>query len=191
MIEVEEIANPECDSERWWALAKDHPLEAMSSPLFSLLTLESPGRWEILQKENIDRWIRDAMLQLPSSDREQYAAECAERVLYVYDLAYPGATLIREAVDARRRRAKGRISEEAYRRIANVAYRAARDAYAEGRQVPLSRASVFNNAAYAAYAASDEATYVPRWVVNISIIDEDNERLWQWRKILQYREGKI
>ena len=97
MTEIEEIQNPECDSERWWALAARHPLEAMASALYWMLTLESPERWEKMQRENIGDWLYQATKRLRFRESELFASDCAERVLHLYDREFPGDTRVRDA----------------------------------------------------------------------------------------------
>ena len=171
MTEIEEILDPECNSERWWKLAKDYPLDAMASALYFLLTLESPERWEQLQKENIGDWVKLAVERLPFRERELFAADCAERVLHLYERECPGDTRVREVIEARRRYALGLISQEEWEAAREVTVAAARSTYA---YVAYAAAAAARSAdAAAAYASARYA-----------------ERVWQWGRAQQYLRGE-
>ena len=195
MMKEEEIQDPECNSERWWELAAKHPLEAMSSALFLLLTLESPARWEQLQRENIGDWVDQAVGRLPFRNRHLFAADCAEHVLSLYERQYPNDRRVRDTIEARRRYANGQISDaewEAAREVATAAAHDANDsssgiysgyaAVASAWSVALAAARSIHvhylAADAAAYASDDVATYY-------------TERLWQWERVQRYLRGEI
>jgi len=54
---LEQLAHPNCPTERWWKLAAFHPEEAQVSPLFPLLTLETPERWTGMAETLVNRQI--------------------------------------------------------------------------------------------------------------------------------------
>jgi len=55
LTELEQLVHPNCPTERWWHLAAFHPEEAQASPLFALLTLETPERWTGMAETLVNR----------------------------------------------------------------------------------------------------------------------------------------
>ncbi len=55
------LADPECSTELWWQLAAVFPIEAIASPLYPLLTLETPEKWCALEEEHLLAWIDGAV----------------------------------------------------------------------------------------------------------------------------------
>jgi len=111
------ISDPECPTEEWWRLAAEHPFEAMASPLYPLLTLESPERWVQLERDNLEEWIDDAANRLLYNNQHLFAADCAERALPIYEAQHPNDKRPREAIVARRSYALDEITRrewEAY-----------------------------------------------------------------------------
>jgi len=47
--EIRALHHPNCPAALWWQLAATHPVSAKASPLFSLLTLEDPAQWLLLE----------------------------------------------------------------------------------------------------------------------------------------------
>lgn len=45
------------DTEAWWRLLESDPLEAMESPLFGLLTLEDPARYQETEASEAISWV--------------------------------------------------------------------------------------------------------------------------------------
>ena len=177
-MEIEEIQDPECDAERWWTLAKDHPLEAMSSALFSLLTLESPGRWSKLQRTNFQPWLQVAINRLLPRARELFAADCAEHVLPLYEQTHPGDTRVRSAIAARRRYANGQLSAEEWEYARDAANDAANDAAMGGKWCEW----------FAADAAANTSAYPAAWSAWTA---RYTEQVWQWERVLLYLRGEV
>lgn len=50
------ILSENCPTDLWWHLAQYHPIRAMESLLFGLLTLESPEKWEELERKHAGNW---------------------------------------------------------------------------------------------------------------------------------------
>jgi len=109
------LQHPNCPVELWWALAANHGMEAPSSPAGQLFLLEAPERWAVLERENIQRWISMAWQILRKTQRYMLVAECAERVLPLYEREFPGDTRIREAINALRQWRLGIETQDGYR----------------------------------------------------------------------------
>ncbi len=92
-----------------------------------------------------------------------FAADCAERVLPIYERAYPKDAWPRAAIDAARRFARGEMTARATARAA------AGDGAGDGA------------AAWAAAAAADAAWDAARAA----------ERLWQTERLMQYLSGEL
>ena len=93
----------------------------------------------------------------------QWAVECAENVLSIYEDRYPGDLRVRECIEATKLYLEGKISREQLmekRRAAAAAYAAAADAYAAdayAADAADAAAAAAAAAAVAAYAAADAA----------------------------------
>lgn len=75
------LAHPNCPIDLWWILARMHPVEATLSPLYPLVLLESPEKWEQLEK-NFARRARKAYLEWPDPTLAQrlWVLDCVARV---------------------------------------------------------------------------------------------------------------
>jgi hypothetical protein len=115
-----------------------------------------------------------------------FAADCAERVLHLYESEYPGYDRPRAAIQAARDFADGRIGEVTRDEAAEAAWVAARAAqYSAGAQ----------EAAWAAArAAQFSARAAAQAVGAVGAAAQDNpgavEREWQARRLLDYLEGR-
>lgn len=105
---LEAMAHPNCPREMWWGLAVDHPLEAPSTILYDLLTLEEPGRWEeqerVYAQPRTMQWARE----LPPVQGRLFAADCAEHVLPLFTRRYPSDYSLWDAIAFVRLNAKGK-----------------------------------------------------------------------------------
>jgi hypothetical protein len=120
--------------------------------------------------EKIDAWNeRTARL---------FAADCAERVLHLYESAHPGDERPRAAIQAARDFAEGRIDAAALDDARDDARDAARDA-----AWPTATAAWTAEAAAgaAAWDAAGAAEWVSAW---------GKEREWQARRLLDYLDGR-
>ena len=198
MTEEKEILDPHCETERWWELAKEYPIEAMSSALYWMLILEKPERWEQLQQGNIDDWVSQAAERLPFRERELFAADCAERVLCLYERKFPGDRRVRDAIEARRYYANGRISQEEWEAARKSVNDVASSARAATNDVE-SRASL-SSAIGATETAAADAAAAATWYAAVfaeaynaesAIAACYAERLWQWERAQAYVRGEV
>ena len=198
---VAAVQHPNCPPEIWWELAAKYPIEAMSSTLYWMLTLESPERWEQLERGYLFTWMKHAIARLPFREQELFAADCAEHVLYFYEQAYPGDTRVRDAIAARRRYANGQLSESEWNLIAEDKPAAK---FALAHRLPFSTFwAVYYSAeasyvtarptdgAYCAADAATNATYSAAPSTGIGYAAVLLERLWQWERVQQYARGEV
>ena len=106
-----------------------------------------------------------------------YAADCAERVVSLYEKDYPTDTRPRKAIQAARDFANGKITAEELNAAANAAYAAACAA----------TAAAAANAAYAAYAAAC-AAYAAAYAAYAAYAADAAERKWQVERLRYYLE---
>ena len=106
-----------------------------------------------------------------------YAADCAERVVSLYEKDYPTDTRPRKAIQAARDFANGKITAEELNAAANAAYAAACAATAANAA----------NAAYAAYAAAC-AAYAAAYAAYAAYVADAAERKWQVERLRYYLE---
>ena len=83
------LAHPNCPKEMWWDLADRHPIEAETSPLFLLMQLESPGRWEELELNGAYIWQHPYIQRLPDAAKLLLIADCVERAVPAFAQVYP------------------------------------------------------------------------------------------------------
>ena len=181
---VAAVQHPNCPFETWWELAKEYPLEAMSSTLYWMLTLEDPARWEQLQRENIGNWITRTANRLFFRERELFTADCAEHVLSIYEQAHPNDTRVRDTIKSRRRYANRQLPQSEWERTrqhtqilgycANTAAAANSAFSAAAQSVESALGSVF----FAVVYSSDDA-------------DKYAEKVWQWERVQQYAKGEV
>ena len=196
---VAAVHHPNCPPEMWWELAADYPIEAMSSALYWMLTLESPERWEQLQRKNIDDWVDAASQRLPFLEMHLFAADCAEHVLHLYEREFPGDTRVRDTIEARRRYANGQISQAEWEVARQSAYATAHAAWtaADFTDVSVAYAADAAHTAHAAnsaaYAGSAAALAADSGVPTSSAwhAARHSEYLWQWERVQQYLRGEV
>lgn len=82
------VDHPNCPSDLWWEHAARHPLTAMRSPLFGILTLEDPSRWLKLQSRHFDWWFESEWEGLSSADMEQLEVDLVQHALDAYHRPY-------------------------------------------------------------------------------------------------------
>ena len=199
MTEKEEILDPECDSEHWWELAADYPLEAMASVLFPLLTLEAPARWEKMQEEYAEQWIEISFRRLPWEQKELFAMDCAERALPIFEQKHPNDMRPRDAIKARRLFAQGRISREIWLNAQKDAQQAVFavnalnvSIYSSEKSAALAAAAA--NAANVYFYAAESifhATKSNKKTIIEATFSRDAERAWRWNRLLQYVRGEV
>lgn len=83
------ILHPNCPPEVWWPLAEKYPLLAIQSPMFPILTLESPDRWIDLEREKASDWIEDWIVKnMDTAAGWKYRRKIADMtsdILYSYN----------------------------------------------------------------------------------------------------------
>jgi hypothetical protein len=143
--------------------------------------------------ERIDAWNeRTARL---------FAADCAERVLHLYESVYPGDDRPRAAIQAARDFADGRIDASAldaaagraeFRVGAASAALSVRHALARARSAAWDAAGVAEAAAWTAAGADAwTAAWTAAGVAARAVgMEWGTEREWQARRLLDYLEGR-
>ena len=214
------IAHPNCPVELWWELAARFPLDALVSPAYGLMTLETPETWHALEAQRADSWIRGYASHPPLSENDLrlFAVDCAMRVLPLYERMFPTDTRPRHAIDMAKAYAQGGITKDALGTAylaADAAVIAAMTAYhqTEGsidnraRLATSAAASAANAAAHAASpaaqvikAAAEEATTAVYEAAGRKTpahagavtgnVAEQTERVWQWHRLVEYLQPK-
>jgi len=106
---------------------------------------------------------------IPARELREFACDCAERVLPLWDARYPDDARPRDCIAVARRYARGEATKKELDAGCAAAYAAA-DAFASA-------------AAYAAYAAMD-AAYVAAYVAAYAAADAaEREREWQVERL--------
>ncbi len=170
-------------------MAATYPWEAMNSVLFPLLTLETPGRWVQLEKDNITDWVESNIGLLPEDKQQLFAADCVEQVLPFFESKYPGDFRPRLATRARRLFALGKMTSEGWKEAQASALAASREVTAKSNEGDLT----CGPAAWVARAAkAPEAVNVSRacgWAQrSLQVVYES--RRWQWDRLMQYLRGE-
>jgi len=208
------LQHPNCPAALWWLLAGHHPAEAQACVLFELMTLENPEKWtailETLENQKVlaaTRQIKDQIAEqfkkLSKEDCRRFLADCAERVLPLFEAVYPTKTP-RHAIEIARAYANGEASAAELRVARIVAEKVTDDAFANIMRVKHSA-----GACYAAMAASQVAAANPRPASvnpaanamaqhtkagdNRRSFDEHrlDEHAWQLRHLQTYLPGKV
>jgi len=183
---VAALQHPNCPPGMWWELAADYPIEAMSSTLYWMLTLESPERWEQLERGCLFTWMKHAIARLPFRERELFASDCAERVLCLYEREHPNDTRARDAIEARRRYANGQLSQEGWAFFQEEAQNAC--AYAQMTRCDIGIVKAIHSTCE---EAIEMAAHDAGWAVAVDVAARWKETTWQWRRALQYLCGEV
>ena len=178
------LGHPSCPSELWWDLALQHPLEAQSSLLFQVFTLENPERWGLLEQDNVTRWIEAAAKRLPQGPLFLFAADCAEHVLPIFGRACPNDDRPRQAILVHRLFARGQTTGA----ISYAARNAAREAGEDSSSAPVEAA------AYSAAWVVQAPRYGVAWAVQAAVSAAEGasfeakvaEQRWQWARLKSY-----
>lgn len=108
------IMQAECPAERWWELAASYPAQAMCSPLFDLLTLESPERWAAMEAKFAAHWRSQVLYEGTLASIERlFLAQCLERAMSIFRKTHRSPKY-EEVTRCLRRWGKGRMSKAAY-----------------------------------------------------------------------------
>ncbi len=111
----EVVMDPECPTAIWWEYARYDTLLAMRSPLYPILSLESPDKWtEVMADASFRRQAWDIVWREPFTSRLKYAfwADCIARFVPTYAKLRPKDKRVAQAVDVFRSYGDGRINEE-------------------------------------------------------------------------------
>jgi len=205
MTELEEIEDPECPTERWWQLAGAHPLEAMTSVLYPILTLEDPARWMEVESYCARTWALGNAKRLPPREARLFAADCAERALPVFERAYPKDKRPRHAIKVARAYANGTATEASLRKASEACEEAcnmADNAYAQaagdkfdtghGDDEVMAAEVALSAARAASWAAElDRPDFTTQAVYFANDASETGgEGAWQWARLKHYLRGE-
>jgi len=169
------LAHPNCPTELWWQLAASYPIEAMESPAYDLMTLDTPERWTQMESTG---WVKHLWFtrygeRLSEPQRRLLAADLAEHVLPLFEQRRPKDKRPRKAIEAARAYARGTLAKKGMQGAsvdASVAESVARQSPAITNSTNLVRADrEFNlghaaaSAAMAAYMAAElySSAYTP------------------------------
>jgi len=171
------LAHPNCPAELWWELAENHPLEAEASILYPILTLEAPERWAELEKRCIWSWTYTLMSKLPIKMQHLFAAECANRVLHIWEDDFPRDKRPRQAIAAARAFGNGKATQSQL----DAAYQAALRSEMDMSDGGYDNACAANTAAFAA-----SPTPVKVLQVEAPVENETEEERWRLRRVREY-----
>ena len=191
----EALANPNCPVALWWELAAKYPMEAQASLLFEMLTLEEPGRWDALEKHWASAWIHFFTKKLSPKDDLLFAADCAERVLPIFESKRKGDFRMRQAIESARSWVEGRVPKSDLHKAWKNALLAAKEDSTWGAS-HAARAAAYpsgkgrdaaSHAGSAVYNSVLEATYNSYAEAAKALAEE---QLWQWHHLqAQLRRG--
>jgi len=204
---MDALLHPNCPEEPWWRLAFLHPLPALASPVGQLLLLEAPEKWMTLERRRATVWIGMHLERLKPRALRCFALDCAERVLPSFEqwfyLSLGGNSkeqarktihIARLFADSDGKRTKPKQLCAAY--DAAVDARGSRSAGA-----PLSMlqtAALVAKVKFRVREADDAARYaaeVMYYTANPATPTDtaafDDERVWQWRRLLQHLRGEV
>jgi hypothetical protein len=112
---VDLARSPEATLDELLSLAEKFPEEVLANPALPLLALEAPQKYALLQYvacyELTWQAISRVLERLDNRRRRLFAADCAERVLHLFEARFPGDRRPRRAMEAARQYAAGELSE--------------------------------------------------------------------------------
>jgi hypothetical protein len=187
------ILHPNCPSDVWWRLAETYPTQAIQSPAYQLFLLEEPDRWLALEMEHAARWVEVCMHWLgTNSAMRRFAADCAAHVLHFWTASYPQDKRPAKAIQAARKYAAGRLSEEdlllVWQQADGAAHAAREPALSAGRSAMHAADSNPAKLLNAIRAAGNAAYYAegPAGGSSGADTEEEREQVWQWHRLLWY-----
>jgi len=214
------LEHPNCPAALWWALAEEDPVDAPFTPAGQLFLLEEPERWEALARKNASRWIRSWGQDLSPPAQRLLIADCAERVLPLYEAIDPANKRPRRAVEAGRAYAKGLLTQSELKKVWAVIENARKEVFdasphkigVAGHVLAASAVAVdpsdagsglfysLNQALCAVQVASLDRHRAltkgggpgPHFAAAIPAEeDKITEQVWQWHRMVWYlRQGK-
>jgi hypothetical protein len=199
------LNHPNCPVDMWWKLAKSFPLVAISSPLYELNILAEPEKWESLEQVNAVDWLGKYRVNLSNNNMRHFAADCAMRVLSVFEKQFPDNKFPRQAIETARAWGDRRLGKK-QQRIHDAAV-----AVYDVREVTGESYYLSNDVRYAAIAAADTLLTPPSAVMSVAkaaqnaayfaamtqqALNNANggagrkamraEQVWQWRRLIEH-----
>ena len=190
----EALWHPNCPLDLWWGYAADYPAEALLTPLGALVLLESPNEWADFERKMARDWVRNQPTHLSPRGRLLFSISEAERVLPVWEAAYPEDYRPWNAIVKAKEFEAGLASEEEMLRAAKQAgtagdaHRRAYNRFANQGDRPMPPGN-FYEPAYAAWAANHAAgggQYAAMHALRAEGIDSDEEAVPAWRRLREY-----
>jgi len=172
------LAHPNCPVDLWWELAERYPIQAETSVLYPILTLESPDRWKELEANSAWSWTYDLMKTLPPKIQYLFAAECAERVLPIWEADFPKDKRPRQAIATARAFGLGKATQRQLQEASKAALASETD-MSNGDYMHATAANA------AAFAASKEPIKALAQASQ-AVEDEKAEDLWQLYRVREY-----
>lgn len=172
-------AHPNCPEGLWWAIARSYPIEAMLSPAYEIMLLESPQRWMAMVEELAYSWIpviaRD---RLTIRERQLWACDC---VAYAAQFMPPDTdtSMVRVVLSSRRQFIDGKITPAQWKKVQN--------------QIANLRSTCFyNKEMFPLFAAIYDPLEATEMVANAGDAQARiRQRTWQWNRLLQYVRGEV
>lgn len=196
LSDVDALLHPNCPAEIWWTCASLFPVEAQGSVLFSMMTLEAPGRWAEMEALFIGEWITRMLTRLPRGRQELFAADCAARVLSLYEARYISKAP-RVAMETRRAWGRGRATEAEWDRARIKAERVAKALAQTTTGREDEHAAAFSAAWAAARSEPDAAVRAAQRAIHNHAAEGARqqavyeEQKWQWARVQQYANGEL
>ena len=183
------LASVECPTELWWALTDLHPWDSLHSPLFDLLTLESPERWAALEKNRAHVWVQSNAYDYPLQDGawRLLAVDYARRLLPLFEANFPGDRSPHQALEAAEKVARGKKRTAYLDQAFGVLYQKEIDYYHRPLGNMALQAAKCACAANPSRAARNVAGEAQTALYHVGGSEEmKTEGVWQWRRMLVY-----
>jgi len=196
--QLKQIKHPNCPAPLWWQLAAEFPGAARLSILYPLMTLEAPERWEQLEKDHAAKWIDKYTPKLTEQNQRRFAADCAERVLPVFEKKDKKDKGPRRAIELARAYANGTVRKaelHAAHESAKKACATTKNAKAACAADAAASVALVHGSSAGWYDETGEITYYAPYTAKVAAEaaapNSTMERVWQWHRLLQYLTGKI
>jgi len=147
---------------------------------------------ETVEVVNLDAGIA----LLGDRERRLFACDCAERVIPIWEVAYPDDPRPRAAIAVARRYANGQATDDELADAASAAWAAAGDAWAawaaEPAAAPAAEAAAWA-AVDAAWDAAVDAAWDAAWAADVAAeaAARASERAWQRARLAAYLLGEV
>ena len=207
----EQVQHADCPSNHWWQLAVNHPIEAIASPLFPLLTLENPAQWVLWESRHMGRWIDSEAPRLSPKRQYLWQADMAEHVLPFFEKMAPNDDRPRKAIEMRRLYAKKKKKEKRWKAAQAEALEAGQEMARKAhyriqltrKRMPLFFTDNGVKSIFAAREAAYAAAYSFVWDVHLHAAQSAGkdasgkieaeahpEEKWQWERLQVYLRGE-